>query len=1100
MGLPRVGMMYSKDSEIGVSLHKFAVNVMSMMGFELCETFAVSRDASESELEAAWAQFTGARPQAILLFAPISNEDTSWFIDRVVQSTKEEFMYVMVPSTSVAFLLRSWREAVLRHNGKLKPGQIIATGTHPPSVDTRFEVVQRFRKEMNSFLDSNTEWIGYAKPPHFDDDSTMGELMMLGWLTGEVLMQALSNERQLTNRTAFMESLYKQRRYLVDEFVVGDFGGDCQEFSYQQGAMCRCNQGGNGVYMKSVGEGYRLEHVREGVMMWGTSKCSIDEVIMHPFFSGLAVMLADMPDAMEPGLSWFFGATALENGVEILEQRLLWESLVLSSQVASTSLERYLDENIVTALFGCVNESFVEKRDVVLLDSFTPSPTVNSFMRNVIRLSPTLQQQLYVLAMYLSNKTPDDITVIFRGPRASLAIDALNMTLVTFGMSLKSKVVLGDEESLERVLPSSGYVFVIGLRATDAKPCAKHLVAHSSVELYVLFSDVSKVYEEFVEAFNETTKTIASAARLVFATSLPHWADRDGPSETLQKFHSAVRDPSMWSPMSLRGFMTARLLQVITPAMKKINSTLLLDYFYKESVIGVDDMRYGPFSDKECVSGQASLESDCLTNFGARDIAVWSMSRALDPTVPVLQRPVTPSLQYTNANKDQGLMPSQIAGVIIVCCVALALFIALGALLFVSLRNARDSKREPKGVVDPVVFNCTDNENKLSMIAAPVSFSRELPDSACLGACRNPLHEPPTFVFTDIESSTAQWATHPELMPDAVAAHHNIVRSLISKYDCYEVKTVGDSFMIASRSITAGVRLAQELQQSFLRYDWKTAVFDDFYRNMEVEKSEEDERYTPPTAHLDPEVYRELWSGLRVRIGIHTGLCDIRHDEVTKGYDYYGRTPNMGARTESIANGGQVLLTHAAYMALSAAERDEFDVTSLGAVSLRGVPEPVEMFQLNAVPGRRFAALRLDREHYFDEDACDGTSTSNSDHSSSRAELSESAQMIATSLQSLLGTFKAAQREKLLMPFCERWRVSLPRRGGCAWDDAYCEEVVRRIAVKVGHIAEHGAYEASGGSTVRSNSSLIVVSFDPSCLENFSRDGVPAPRRFSKGD
>ncbi|CCD14706.1 unnamed protein product [Trypanosoma congolense IL3000] len=639
----------------------------------------------------------------------------------------------MVPSTSVAFLLRSWREAVLRHNGKLKPGQIIATGTHPPSVDTRFEVVQRFRKEMNSFLDSNTEWIGYAKPPHFDDDSTMGELMMLGWLTGEVLMQALSNERQLTNRTAFMESLYKQRRYLVDEFVVGDFGGDCQEFSYQQGAMCRCNQGGNGVYMKSVGEGYRLEHVREGFMMWGTSKCSIWGIKTYAPLKGYILMMDDKSVASRAVLQWSDGAFAtLASGYEA-EDRIFLYPLSITSRGAAAAVREINDKQLVSVLFGVLNGELLRLSDVTYINPITTKPFLNSFMRNVIHLSPTLQQQLYVLAMYLSNKTPDDITVIFRGPRASLAIDALNMTLVTFGMSLKSKVVLGDEESLERVLPSSGYVFVIGLRATDAKPCAKHLVAHSSVELYVLFSDVSKVYEEFVEAFNETTKTIASAARLVFATSLPHWADRDGPSETLQKFHMAVRDPSMWSPMSLRGFMTARLLQVITPAMKKINSTLLLDYFYKESVIGVDDMRYGPFSDKECVSGQASLESDCLTNFGARDIAVWSMSRALDPTVPVLQRPVTPSLQYTNADNAKGLMPSQIAGVIIGCCVALALLSALGPLLLVSLRNAREHEKTPRESTDPVPLVFSDIKNTRLPGPRPPTFAGSRPPQSKKG-------------------------------------------------------------------------------------------------------------------------------------------------------------------------------------------------------------------------------------------------------------------------------------------------------------------------------------------------------------------------------
>ncbi|KAF8276395.1 receptor-type adenylate cyclase, putative [Trypanosoma cruzi] len=131
---------------------------------------------------------------------------------------------------------------------------------------------------------------------------------------------------------------------------------------------------------------------------------------------------------------------------------------------------------------------------------------------------------------------------------------------------------------------------------------------------------------------------------------------------------------------------------------------------------------------------------------------------------------------------------------------------------------------------------------------------------------------------------------------------------------------------------------------------------------FEEDRAEEDAEYEPPTACLNAAVYRQYWGGLRVRVGVHTGVCDIRCGEVTKGFDYYGGTSNMAARTESVANGGQVLLTRAAYFALSTAEREQVEVTALGAVAPRGVPKPVEMYQLDAVPGRTFAALRLDHE------------------------------------------------------------------------------------------------------------------------------------------
>ncbi|RHW71105.1 Adenylate and Guanylate cyclase catalytic domain containing protein [Trypanosoma brucei equiperdum] len=365
------------------------------------------------------------------------------------------------------------------------------------------------------------------------------------------------------------------------------------------------------------------------------------------------------------------------------------------------------------------------------------------------------------------------------------------------------------------------------------------------------------------------------------------------------------------------------------------------------------------------------------------------MARVLNPSVPPVSQPESPSIHYysNGLNMTEEEFIGTIVGTIL-CLIALVLIVTVIRRLM--RLNARDNENAPKELTDPV-----------------------------------------TLIFTDIESSTAQWAAHPELMPDAVATHHRLIRTLISKYGCYEVKTVGDSFMIACKSPFAAAQLACDLQRCFLEHDWKTDVFDTSYREFERQRAEDDGDYVPPTGHLDPDVYSRLWNGLRVRAGIHTGLCDIRHDEVTKGYDYYGRTSNMAARTESIANGGQVLLTRSTYLSLSASEREQLNVTALGDVPLRGVPEPVEMYQLNAVPGRTFAALRLDCQ-IIDED---DTSGACSEASSVVVGLGDAAQQVVACVEALLGAFPTAQRKKLLMPFCNRWGVSAPRNVSDTWDE-----------------------------------------------------------------
>ncbi|KAF8279533.1 hypothetical protein TcBrA4_0102890 [Trypanosoma cruzi] len=66
-------------------------------------------------------------------------------------------------------------------------------------------------------------------------------------------------------------------------------------------------------------------------------------------------------------------------------------------------------------------------------------------------------------------------------------------------------------------------------------------------------------------------------------------------------------------------------------------------------------------------------------------------------------------------------------------------------------------------------------------------------------------------------------------MPDAVETPPPADPLADREVRCYEVKTIGDSFMIACKSVFAAVQLVRELQQVFLQHDWGTSVIDDAY-------------------------------------------------------------------------------------------------------------------------------------------------------------------------------------------------------------------------------------------------------------------------------
>ncbi|EPY29756.1 hypothetical protein AGDE_09855 [Angomonas deanei] len=293
-------------------------------------------------------------------------------------------------------------------------------------------------------------------------------------------------------------------------------------------------------------------------------------------------------------------------------------------------------------------------------------------------------------------------------------------------------------------------------------------------------------------------------------------------------------------------------------------------------------------------------------------------------------------------------------------------------------------------------------------------------------------------------------------MPDAVATHHKLIRQLIQKYKCYEVKTIGDSFMIACKDAYKAVLLARDLQTKFLKHDWGTEELDMNYHSFENRKAAENEGYIPPTANMDPDVYGALWNGIRVRVGIHTGLSDIRCDDVTGGYDYYGETSNMAARTEAIGNGGQVVMTESTWWALSRSERDELDYKNMGPQGLRGVPYAVVMYQLNAVPGRTYADLRTEIDAILPDDGLDddGNSQATDALLSSAGTLTGPAAAIAAVLGNCFSPYPPQERIRQIQPLLQKWSIPVPPRNRRVPDDDYCRGLINRVAIKMSTVAQ----------------------------------------------
>ena len=161
-----------------------------------------------------------------------------------------------------------------------------------------------------------------------------------------------------------------------------------------------------------------------------------------------------------------------------------------------------------------------------------------------------------------------------------------------------------------------------------------------------------------------------------------------------------------------------------------------------------------------------------------------------------------------------------------------------------------------------------------------------------------------TFLFTDLEGSTRLWEEFPEAMQGAVARHDEILREAIAAHDGHIVKMRGDGVHAAFAVSTSAVLAARDAQLGLATEEWGE---------------------TGP---------------LRVRMGLHTCQAEVRDG------DYYGSAVNRAARLESVANGGQIVLS----LATEELARDglpaDLSLLDLGEHRLRDLSHTERVFQL----------------------------------------------------------------------------------------------------------------------------------------------------------
>jgi DNA-binding NarL/FixJ family response regulator/class 3 adenylate cyclase len=163
-----------------------------------------------------------------------------------------------------------------------------------------------------------------------------------------------------------------------------------------------------------------------------------------------------------------------------------------------------------------------------------------------------------------------------------------------------------------------------------------------------------------------------------------------------------------------------------------------------------------------------------------------------------------------------------------------------------------------------------------------------------------------TFLFTDVEGSTALVGRLGDGYGKLIAEHRRLLREAVAATDGHEIDARGDEFFAVFQRTRNAVAAALAIQREFAAHDW------------------------PGQA------------AVRIRVAIHTGEPALGES----GYE--GLDVHRVARICGAGHGGQVLVSQTTRNLLEAGQVPEAEFQDLGEHELRGLPRPERLFQLIA--------------------------------------------------------------------------------------------------------------------------------------------------------
>ena len=161
-----------------------------------------------------------------------------------------------------------------------------------------------------------------------------------------------------------------------------------------------------------------------------------------------------------------------------------------------------------------------------------------------------------------------------------------------------------------------------------------------------------------------------------------------------------------------------------------------------------------------------------------------------------------------------------------------------------------------------------------------------------------------TFVFSDVEGSTALLKQLGDRYDDVISTHRRLMREPFTEHGGVEIDTQGDAFFFAFPRARDAITAAVEAQRAHARHDWPDGV------------------------------------DVRVRMGLHTGEPALGSE------GYLGLDVVRAARLCTAGSGGHVLLSETTRALVGSTLPEGVSIFPLGERRLKDIDEPERVFEL----------------------------------------------------------------------------------------------------------------------------------------------------------